>query len=166
MVQPKNHTGEKPMVATKNRTKPPHRYEAVMEAAQSYIAEHRPRVQGPDDVDKLLRPVFDTLEQEEFHALLLNTKHGVIRDIAVTRGLVDRAQVHAREVFREAIRENCTRIILAHNHPSGDATPSSQDIACTRSLVEAGKIVGIEVVDHVIIAPRCRRLSFRQENLL
>lgn len=75
------------------------------------------------------------------------------------------------KAFRSAIRESCSRIILVHNHPSGDPTPSAQDIACTRELVSAGKIVGIEVLDHVILGRRtlsrpCDYLSFREENLL
>jgi DNA repair protein RadC len=84
---------------------------------------------------------------------------------------VDRTQIHPREVFRFAIRENCSRVLLVHNHPSGDPTPSAQDIAANRQLVEAGKIVGIEVLDHVIVANPARvhgraYVSFRQENLM
>jgi len=89
----------------------------------------------------------------------------------VTTGLVDRTQIHPREVFRDAIRENCTRLLLIHNHPSGDPTPSVQDIAATRQLVEAGKIVGIEVLDHIVLGRRTPNrtkdwVSFREENLM
>lgn len=131
----------------------------------------RPSMESPSDVAGLMRPLFVHLEQEEFHALLLDTKHRLLRDALVTVGLLDRSPVHAREVFRQAVRESCARIILVHNHPSGDPTPSSQDVDCTRSLVKAGKIVGIEVLDHVIVGRASARrtkdyLSFREENLL
>lgn len=133
-------------------------------------AVDRPKLQAPAEVADLMRPKFLGKEQEEFHALLLNTKHALIRDEVITIGLLDRSHVHAREVFRRAIRESCGRIILVHNHPSGDPTPSQQDIASTKKLIEAGKIIGIEVLDHVIIGHKTTRrtvdfLSFRQENL-
>lgn len=84
---------------------------------------------------------------------------------------MDRSQVHAREMFRAAIRVNCSRTILFHNHPSNDPTPSAQDTACTRELAAADKIIGIEILDHVIIGMRSLTrakdyLSFREEGLL
>ncbi|MBT4821529.1 MAG: DNA repair protein RadC [Lentisphaerae bacterium] len=129
------------------------------------------KVSGPGDVMGLFREHFRGAMQEEFHALLLNTKHCLMRDECITLGLVDRSHVHAREVFRTAIREGCSRIVLVHNHPSGDPTPSPQDITCTRQLKEAGDIVGIAVIDHVIVArPGVRAgrqyVSFREEGLL
>lgn len=131
----------------------------------------RQRLESPAAVAALMREVFRHSRQEEFHALLLDTKHQLLRDERVTVGLLDRSQVHAREVFRGAILESCSRIILCHNHPSGDPTPSSQDISCTRNLVAAGRIVGIEVLDHIVIGRRSATraqdfLSFREENLL
>ena len=146
-------------------------YRAVMEAFEAYVAAERPQLQSPGDIVQLMRPLLVGREQEEFHVLLLDTKHRLLRDEVVTIGLVDRSQVHPREVFRSAIRENCTRIILTHNHPTGDPAPSSQDISCTRQLVEAGKIIGIEVLDHVILGNRTAArvqdyVSFREENLL
>jgi DNA repair protein RadC len=150
---------------------PAHEYKAIMESFARYVADERPRLQGPADVAALLRPVLAGKQQEEFHVLLLDAKHGLIADELVTVGLVDRSQVHAREVFRVAIRESCARIVLAHNHPSGDPTPSAEDIACTRDLVAAGKIVGIEVMDHLVLGARTPGrikdyLSFREESLL
>ncbi len=129
------------------------------------------RLTAPAQVADYMREIFRGKRQEEFHALLLDTKHALIRDHCVTVGLVDRSQVHAREVFRPAIREACSRVLLVHNHPSGDPTPSEQDIRCTRNLVSAGKIVGIEILDHVIVGNRdecCGRefVSFREEGLL
>lgn len=130
-----------------------------------------PRLESPASVADLMREYFRPKQQEEFHALLLDTKHALMRDECITVGLVDRSQAHAREVFRTAIRESCSRLILAHNHPSGDPTPSAQDISCTKNLVSAGKIIGIQVLDHVIIGARTVDrprdfLSMREENLM
>mgnify|MGYP006279355483 CR=1 FL=1 len=138
---------------------------------------HRPaadvpcNMSSPRSVAEYMQPLVNHLRQEEFHALLLDTKHNLVRDLMVTRGLVDRSQVHAREVFRPAIQETCSRILLAHNHPSGDPTPSAQDLSCTKNLKAAGKVIGIEVLDHVIIGERTANrsrywLSFREENLM
>ena len=93
---------------------------------------------------------FDS-NQESFWVLLLNNKHRLLRRIRVTKGLVNRSLVHPREVFREAIRENASAVILAHNHPSGDPAPSTEDISITERLVDAGKIIGIQVLDHLIL---------------
>ena len=130
-----------------------------------------PRLESPTDVAELLRASFRGKQQEEFHVLLLDTKHALLRDECVTVGLVDRSQIHAREVFRTAIRESCSRVILVHNHPSGDPTPSARDIGCTKNLVSSGKIIGIEVLDHVILGKRTDRrprdfLSMREQNLM
>lgn len=129
--------------------------------------KHIPRLESPEQVAGLMREKFRNKKQEEFHVLLLNTKHGLIRDEIVTMGLVDRSQVHAREVFRSAIKESCSRIIVTHNHPSGDPAPSDQDINCTKNLVAAGKIVGIEILDHVVIGAKtdsrqCDYVSLRE----
>jgi DNA repair protein RadC len=144
---------------------------ALARRLAAHMSGERPRLEGPAEVAALLRETFRNAKQEVFHALLLDTKHFLIRDEQVTIGLVDRSHVHAREVFRSAIRESCSRIILAHNHPSGDPTPSAQDISCTRNLVAAGKVVGIDVLDHVVIGQRTPTrsrdyMSFREENLL
>ncbi len=91
------------------------------------------------------------LEQEHLRVLLLTTKNQVIDIVDISRGTVNTTQVRPAEVFREAVRRTSPAIIVAHNHPSGDPTPSPEDIAMTRRLVEAGKVLDIEVVDHVII---------------
>ena len=138
---------------------------------QKEPAEVRPHLGGPADAADLLRDRLRLKQQEEFHVLLLDTRNHLIRDEIVNIGLVDRCQAHAREVFRSAIRETCSRVLLAHNHPSGDPTPSPQDLECTRNLVAAGKVVGIEVMDHVILGERTPDrprfwLSMKEENLL
>jgi DNA repair protein RadC len=108
-------------------------------------------IRGPEDVHARLGPFLRDLRQEEFHALLLNTQHRVIRSVLVTRGILDAALIHPREVFRAAIVESAAGVILVHNHPSGDPSPSIEDRAVTQQLVAAGAAVGIPVLDHVII---------------
>lgn len=90
--------------------------------------------------------------QEEFHIVTLNTKHLPINTHLITRGTLDASLVHPREVFRPAIRDSASAIILVHNHPSGDATPSREDHQVTERLTEAGKLLGITVLDHVVVA--------------
>jgi len=146
-------------------------YEGLMVAAAQYVAEVQPTATNPEDVAAILRPLARETEQENFWVLLLNARNRVTKIHLATVGLTDRTQIHAREIFREAIRGNAVRIILAHNHPGNDPTPSPQDIECTRNLVSAGKIIGIEVLDHVVIgavAPDRPKdfLSFREMNLL
>jgi len=108
-------------------------------------------IRGPGDVFARVGPLLRDLRQEEFHALLLNTQHRVIRNVLVTRGILDAALIHPREVFRAAIVESAAGVILVHNHPSGDPSPSREDRVVTQQLVAAGSAVGIPVLDHVII---------------
>jgi len=98
-----------------------------------------------------MAPHLRDLEHEEFHALLLNSQHAVIREVLVTRGILDASLIHPREVFRPAIESGAAALILVHNHPSGDPTPSAEDVAVTRQLEAAGRALGIPVLDHVII---------------
>ena len=146
-------------------------YQVIMEAFRHYLVEERPKLRAPTDVAEVMRPLVGREQQECFYVLLIDTRHVLKRAVLVTRGLLDRSQVHAREVFRPAVEAGASRVILCHNHPSGDPTPSSQDISCTRNLVSAGKIVGIEVMDHIVIGKRSQTrtkdyLSFREEGLL
>ncbi|MBT4818143.1 MAG: JAB domain-containing protein [Lentisphaerae bacterium] len=128
------------------------------------------RIQAPTDLHRVLKVLgLDEYEQERFLCFHLDTKHNLKGYTLVSIGLVDRTQVHAREVFRNAIISGASRVILAHNHPSGDPTPSAEDIRTTRQLVAAGKIIGIDVLDHVIIGDGSTGkgyVSFREENLL
>jgi DNA repair protein RadC len=111
-----------------------------------------PRVRAPEDVVRLLAPRLRDLEVEQFHVLALDSQHQVIRDVLVTRGLLNSSLVHPREVFRAAIVEAAAGIIVVHNHPSGDPTPSIEDQSVTRQLVAAGRLLDLPVVDHIIIA--------------
>lgn len=108
------------------------------------------RIKSPDDVARICADIAD-LAQETFHVLMLNTRNCLVNRQIVTIGLVDASLVHAREVFRQAILENAATIVLAHNHPSGDPEPSEDDLVITKRLMEAGKIIGITVQDHVIL---------------
>lgn len=110
-----------------------------------------PAIRGPADVFARLGPHLRDLAQEEFHALLLNTQHRIVRGVLITRGILDASLIHPREVFRMAIVESAAGMILVHNHPSGDPTPSREDRMVTDQLVKAGEAVGIPVLDHVII---------------
>ncbi len=91
------------------------------------------------------------LAQESFHVLTVNARNALINRHMATLGLADSVLVHPREVFRAAIQDGASAIILVHNHPSGDPMPSAEDLRITRQMVEAGKVVGIAVIDHVIV---------------
>lgn len=108
-------------------------------------------IRGPEDVFARLGPLLKDLRQEEFHALLLNTQHRVLRTVLVTRGILDASLIHPREVFRPAVVESASGVILVHNHPSGDPSPSREDRLVTSQLSTAGSALGIPVLDHVII---------------
>ena len=95
-----------------------------------------------------------SLDREEFRVLLLNTKNGLIRVAQVSRGSLNASIVEPREVFKDAIAASAASMILTHNHPSGDPTPSSEDIAITKRLVKAGELLNIAVLDHIILGQR------------
>jgi DNA repair protein RadC len=124
-----------------------------------------PRIREPDDVVRLFQARLRDLPVEEFHLLALDSQSQVLRDVLVTRGLLNSSLVHPREVFRPAIAEAAAGIIVVHNHPSGDPTPSAEDRAVTRQLVAAGQLLDLPVYDHVILAGD-RFLSFAAEGLL
>jgi len=111
-----------------------------------------PRVKTAADVCALLRERVRILENEAFWVIILDTKNRAKKEpVEVTRGLLDSSLVHPREIFRQAIKSAAGAVVLAHNHPSGDPTPSTEDIRVTRQLVDAGRIVDIRVLDHVVI---------------
>lgn len=107
---------------------------------------------SPDDVDRYLRPLVRDLDVERFHVFCLDARHRIRRAELVSIGTLTASLVHPREVFRVAVREAAAAILLAHNHPSGDPTPSTEDAAVTKRLSEAGRLIGIRVLDHVIVA--------------
>jgi DNA repair protein RadC len=142
------------------------RFERVGETAEHY----RYRISSTDDatlwaITCMGRYFDERLDQEEFLVATLDTKNKVRRVIRITRGTLDSSLVHPREVFRAAITDAASRILLIHNHPSGDTTPSPADIKITERLVEVGKLIGIEVLDHIIVGDG-RVASFRSMGLI
>lgn len=124
----------------------------------------QPRIESPEDAAALLMYEMNALEQEVLRVLLLDTRHHVLGAEDVVRGSVNRAQVRIAEVFRAAVRRNATAILLAHNHPSGDPTPSPEDVALTREVIQAGRVLEVEVLDHLVIG-RGRFVSLRRQGL-
>ena len=123
------------------------------------------KITSPHDVVGLLMDEMQYLKQECFKIIMLDTKNKVIKVEEITRGTLNSSLVHPREVFVKAIKQHAAAIILAHNHPSGDTEPSAEDKSITRRLVEAGELMGISVLDHIIIG-RGTYMSFKQEKLL
>ena len=111
-------------------------------------------IRGPEDLFKLLRPRIGRADREHFIAVLLSTRNAVIGIETISVGSLNASIVHPREVFKPAIVHSASAIALAHNHPSGNAEPSNEDIAITRRMLEAGQLLGIELVDHVVVARR------------
>ena len=118
------------------------------------IREAAPVLDTPDSVADFLREECRPYEVEHFYAILVNTRRRLIRKVHLTTGTLDAAIVHPRDVFRYAVAANASAVILVHNHPSGDPTPSKADITVTRDLVRAGQLLKIEVLDHVILGQR------------
>ncbi len=125
------------------------------------LLEEQIRIKSSDDAVRYCMKVFHRLaidgKQEQFHVVTLDTQHGPINHHLITVGTLDASLVHPREVFRPAIRDAAAAILLVHNHPSGDPTPSKEDRAVTRKLKEVGELVGIRVLDHIIVARECGR---------
>ena len=111
----------------------------------------RPRFRTPSDVAAYLLPQYGSRPVEQFGVVMLDTKHRLIRIKIVAVGSLDTTVVHPREVFREATAASAAAIVLFHNHPSGDPTPSADDLMLTSRMVSAGSVMGIDVVDHVIL---------------
>jgi len=141
---------------------------AAFELGARAAREERPpaqRIREPEDVLRLFGGRLRDLQVEEFHLLALDSQSQVLRDVLITRGLLNSSLVHPREVFRAAIAEAAAGIIVVHNHPSGDPTPSAEDRAATRQLVSAGRLLDVPLYDHVIIAGD-RFVSFATAGLL
>ena len=141
---------------------------AAFELGRRLTAEERREgvpIRSPRDIFRVYAPRLEDLPVEEFHVAVLDVHHRLEWDITVTRGLLDSSLVHPREVYRQAIAENAAAVILVHNHPSGDPTPSPDDRTATEQMVQAGRLLGIPVQDHVIIG-RGRFVSFAEAGLL
>lgn len=105
-------------------------------------------------VEKVFAP-FELFDQEETWVLLLNTKHRITHEAMVYRGTVNSAIIRPVEIFKPAAQTNSMAIILSHNHPSGDPTPSPEDVAISRSLYQAGQLLGVELLDHIVVGRDC-----------
>lgn len=141
---------------------------AAFELGVRAAREERPpvqRIREPEDVLRLFGSRLRDLQVEEFHLLALDSQSQVLREVLITRGLLNSSLVHPREVFRAAIAEAAAGIIVVHNHPSGDPTPSAEDRAATKQLVSAGRLLDVPLYDHVIIAGD-RFVSFATAGLL
>ena len=141
---------------------------AVLEIGRRLAAEARDEgapLRSPRDVYRAFAPRLEDLPVEEFHVAVLDAQHRLERDVLVTRGILNSSLVHPREVFREAIAERAASIVLVHNHPSGDPTPSADDRLVTEQLAAAGRLLDIPVHDHVIVG-RGRYTSFAEAGLL
>jgi len=120
------------------------------------LREEGPTLDSPDIIADLLREENRAYEVEHFQVLLLNTRRKLIRVDQVSQGTLDTILVHPREVFKSAVAASASAIVLVHNHPSGDPTPSEADIKVTRDLIRAGQVLKIEVLDHVILGRRSK----------
>ena len=128
----------------------------------SRATEDRPRVASPRTVAEFLLPQYGNRPVEHFGVLLLDTRHRVLRASVLSIGTLDASIVHPREVFREAATAGAAAIVLFHNHPSGDPEPSEDDVVLTERMMAAGVLMGINVIDHVILA-ETRYYSFREQ---
>ncbi|HZO89105.1 MAG TPA: DNA repair protein RadC [Chthonomonadaceae bacterium] len=127
--------------------------------------EAKPVIHSPQDVANLLLPELRDVKKEHFKAILLDTKNQVLKIVTVSVGTLDSSLVHPREVYKDAILASAASLIVAHNHPSGDPTPSAEDKRVTQRLAEAGQIVGIDLLDHIIIGDN-RWVSLKERGLL
>ncbi len=121
--------------------------------AASAPAVDRLRISSPEDVVRKFQPMLRDLKHEVFKVLLLDSANQLLRDVKISEGILNSSLVHPREVFRHAILEPAASVILLHNHPSGNPEPSAEDLQITKQIVEASKIIGIPVHDHIIITP-------------
>jgi DNA repair protein RadC len=112
--------------------------------------ERRPRLRHPREIHKYLSPILSALRREVFHVLCFNPRNVLLADVRVAVGSMDTCPVDPREVYAAALAVRASAIVLAHNHPSGDPEPSVQDLALTMQLVDAGRVLGIKVLDHII----------------
>ena len=138
---------------------------AALELGRWFVSlalEERIIITTPQDAANLLSGEMSVLDQEHLRVILLNTRNEVLSTHEIYVGNVNSSVVRPAEVFRPAVRANAPSLIVVHNHPSGNPTPSDDDIAITKDLVESGKILGIEVLDHLIIGSGQRYVSMNE----
>ncbi len=126
--------------------------------------DERPSINSPADAAELVQFDMSALEQEELRVILLDTRNRLLKIEAVYRGSVNTSQVRVGEIFKAAIRNNAPSLIVVHNHPSGDPTPSPDDVAITRAILSAGKLLDVDVLDHLVIG-QGRYVSLKERGL-
>ncbi len=126
--------------------------------------EERPSINSPADAAALVQYEMSGLEQEHLRVILLDRRNRVLETVEIYKGSVNSSQVRVGEIFKEAIRKNASALIVVHNHPSGDPTPSPDDVAVTRAVVQAGKMLDVEVLDHMVIG-QGRWVSLKERGL-
>ncbi|MGE5642201.1 MAG: RadC family protein [Byssovorax cruenta] len=126
--------------------------------------EERPSINSPADAAALVQYEMSVLEQEHLRVMLLDRRNRVLETVEVYKGSVNSSQVRVGELFKEAVRKNASALIVIHNHPSGDPTPSPDDVAVTRAIVQAGKLLDVEVLDHLVIG-QSRWVSLKERGL-
>jgi DNA repair protein RadC len=141
---------------------------AVFELArrlETFVEEPKRKVRSPKDVYTLMYPKMREQKKEKFITLYLDTKNQILKEETVSIGSLNASIVHPREVFKSALLESSASVIMIHNHPSGDPSPSREDILVTEKLVEGGKLLGIDVLDHIIIGDG-RYVSLKDEGFV
>jgi DNA repair protein RadC len=144
------------------------RLRAALELGKRAVTEPReetPTIRAPSDAAQLLAPEMAGLSQEQMRVMMLNTKNRVTGITTVYQGSIHTTLIRVTELFREAVRQNSAAIIVAHNHPSGDPTPSPEDVAVTREIVQAGKILDIDVLDHLVLGDATHWVSLKERGL-
>ncbi len=131
----------------------------------AYTERDRPRIRTAEDVAAELMIRFKDHETEHFIVMLLNTKNDLMKTVDVSQGSADGTMALPRDIFRQAVREGASGVVLCHNHPSGDPEPSREDVALTKRLVASGDLMGIRVLDHVIFGDG-RYVSLKDRNLM
>ena len=141
---------------------------AALELGRRFVSlapQERAVINSPQDVANLLLAEMSVLDQEHLRVLLLNTRNEVLGTQEIYVGNVNSSVIRASEVFRPAVQANAPSIIVVHNHPSGDPAPSSQDVDITEELISAGKLLGIELLDHVVLGSANRYVSLNERGL-
>jgi len=145
--------------------RPPQEVRAIMETMTAVLRPvKREQVRSPQDIAGLLMLEMGYLDQEEMRTVLLDTKNQLQEIVTVYRGSLNAAMIRVGEIFKAAIRRNSAALILAHNHPSSDPTPSPEDVLATREIVSAGKLLDVQVLDHLVIG-QGRWISLRERGL-
>lgn len=126
--------------------------------------EEHPAINSPQQAADMVKYDMQALEYEALRVILLDTRNQVLEITEIYRGSVNTAQVRAADIFKQAVRRNATALIVVHNHPSGDPTPSPDDVAVTRELIKAGELIDVKVLDHIIIG-RGRHVSMKERGL-